>query len=125
MIKQDEIINEVWRSISEYMNYQVSNIGRVRNTETGKILKHGMGTTGYYIVSLTKDGVKKTRQVHKLVADEFLDKPEIDDTLLVVDHIDHDRLNNQVSNLRYVTRSQNNMKSRKRSNTSSKFKGVC
>ena len=36
---EQTVINEVWRSIDGYINYQVSNIGRVRNTSTGKMLK--------------------------------------------------------------------------------------
>jgi hypothetical protein len=42
-----------------------------------------------------------------------------------VDHIDHDGLNNSRSNLRLVSRSQNNANQRKRRNCSSRFKGVC
>ena len=123
MIQQDETINEVWRSISGYINYQVSSIGRVRNTETGKILKN-CSRSHYYAISLAKDGVKTSHQIHTVVAQEFLDKPEVD-YQLVIDHKDRNKLNNQSSNLRYVSLSQNQMNSGKRLNTSSKFKGVC
>ena len=123
MIQQDEIINEVWRSISGYINYQVSSIGRVRNTETGKILKN-CSRNNYYAISITKDGVRMGHYIHALVAQEFLDKPEVD-YQLVIDHKDRNKLNNQVSNLRFVSQSQNLMNRGKGLNTSSKFKGVC
>ena len=80
--------------------------------------------TRYYVICLTKDGVKTSHQIHALVAQEFLDKPEVD-YQLVIDHKDRNRLNNQASNLRYVSLSQNLMNSSKRLNTSSLFKGVC
>jgi hypothetical protein len=43
-----------------------------------------------------------------LVAQEFLDKPDVE-YKLVVDHIDHNTINNQVTNLRYVSMTQNSM----------------
>ena len=124
MIEQDQTVNEVWRSISGYLNYQVSNIGRVRNTDTGHIMLNQMNPHGYYKINLTKDRDKKTYTIHRLVAQEFVPKPEAGHKL-VVDHIDRNKLNNQVSNLRYVSYSQNNINSGKRSGiTTSKYKGV-
>ena len=122
MIEQTDIINEMWRSISGYMNYQISNIGRVRNTDTGKILKNTL-LRGYYIISLNKTGNWKTYGIHTLVAQEFLEKPEVEHKL-VVDHIDRNRSNNQVTNLRYVSYSQNNMNRSKQANCTSMYKGV-
>ena len=42
----------------------------------------------------------------------------------IIDHIDNNSLNNKIENLREVTRSENNMNSKKQKNTSSKYKGV-
>lgn len=124
MVETQVIVNECWRSVSGYINYQVSNIGRVRNCITGKILAQRLRPDGYKDLGLTNDDGKKTLRVHVLVANEFLEKPDTTETL-VVDHIDRDKTNNQVNNLRWVTRSQNNMNSSKTTKfTSSRYKGV-
>lgn len=119
-----EAINEVWRSVDGYMNYQVSNIGRVRNISSGKILTPCKCNCGYDRVTLVKDGKNKTYRIHCLVANEFLDKPESTEKL-IVDHIDRNKQNNTVLNLRYATHSQNFMNKDKTSKTtSSQYKGV-
>ena len=116
------IINEEWRSINSYINYQVSNVGRVRNSKTGRILKPNLASNGYFTVGLSKNGGVKTHAIHQLVAKEFLrnpnDKP-------CIDHIDGNKTNNSLDNLRLCSYSQNNRNSSKRENTSSIYKGVC
>ena len=123
IVLRQDVINECWRSIDGYMNYQVSNVGRVRNVSTGKILKQVFDKDGYYFLNLYKDGVAKNHRVHKLVAHEFIPQPDTN-TQLVVDHIDRNKLNNQITNLRWVTQQQNNMNSTIRAGTSSQYKGV-
>ena len=49
------IINEIWRSINGFPDYQVSNIGRVRNANTGKIIKGSVCGEGYVVVALHSD----------------------------------------------------------------------
>ena len=121
-IVQTEIINEMWRSSDEIVNYQVSNIGRVRNADTGRILKQSVNTQGYFKVDLYKDGKRTQILVHRLVAQEFIEN--LDD-LKCVDHIDHCRQNNQASNIRWCSLQQNNMnKAKKLSPSTSKYKGV-
>jgi len=116
------IINEEWRSINCYINYQVSNVGRVRNSKTGRILKPNLSSNGYFTVGLSKNGGVKSHTIHQLVAREFLrnpnDKP-------CIDHIDGDKTNNSLDNLRLCSYSQNNRNSSKRENASSIYKGVC
>ncbi len=114
------IINEEWRSISGYVSYQVSNIGRVRNSTTGRILKAQI-TSGYYRVALTKHNVKRLYLVHRLVAQEFIDNPADKPS---VDHINHSKTDNTVNNLRWVSVSENGMNMEKRQNLTSKYKGV-
>jgi hypothetical protein len=91
-----------WRTIGGYENYEVSNDGQVRN-QNGAILSAKDDGHGHLQVSLYKAGVGKTFKVHKLVATTFLGDSEGRDT----DHCDRNRRNNNVSNLRYVSRNQN------------------
>ena len=98
------IINECWKSIDGFINYQVSNLGRVRNCNTGRILKPGWGTGGYLQVDLCRDSKKFTCRIHKLVANEFIDNPN---NKKCIDHINNDRVDNKVTNLRFATYSEN------------------
>ena len=61
-------------------------------------------TSGYLTVKLTSEEGAKTERVHKLVAETYLDKVEGKEE---VNHIDHNKTNNRVSNLEYVTRQEN------------------
>jgi hypothetical protein len=120
-----DIINECWRSIDGYLNYQVSNTGQVRNVSTRKLLSDKRRDhRGYLIVYLCQDGIAKNHKVHRLVADHFIPKPD-SDCKLEVDHIINDKTNNTVSNLRWVPHRQNMWNRDKiRKDTSSKYIGV-
>lgn len=109
-----------WRCISE--KYIISESGEVFNTNTCRPLKQRKTPQGYLGLGLYFNGVQKTLTTHRLVAEFFL---EDFDKSLQVDHIDGDRLNNHVSNLRMVTAQQNARGYRKpRANASSKYRGV-
>lgn len=99
--------NEIWKEIEGYEGlYAVSNKGRVKNLMSGKVLKHGSTPHGYAFVALCKgDGSKKQVTLHRLVAQAFIENPE---NLPHINHIDEDKHNNDVSNLEWVTASQNN-----------------
>jgi len=122
----DNIANNIehWLNIDGYDNYQVSNFGRIRNCTTDRILKGSVDARGhgYKNVSLYKDGKKKSHCIHQLVANEFIEKP---DGKNYVDHIDKNRLNNIVENLRWVSSSENNRNRSMMTNNTSGFKGVC
>ncbi|CAL6075154.1 Conserved_hypothetical protein [Hexamita inflata] len=102
-ISQEEIIEE-YRDISEYPNYEVSNLGQVRNKTTGRILKQNDRGTGYLAVSLYLNKIMKTYYIHQLVSKTFLENP---DNYTEIDHCDGVRSNNNVWNLRWVSRSEN------------------
>ena len=99
-----EPIFETWRSISGYPLYQISSIGRVINIKRHTILKNYLTRDGYYEVALYLDNKSKHFRINRLVAQEFITNP---DNKLNVDHIDGDRLNNNIHNLRWATSSEN------------------
>lgn len=114
---------EVWKDIEDYEGlYQVSNFGNIKSlsrevydasgkfhyTINEKIRKKYLdNNTGYYVIVLSKGGKRKTHKVHKLVAMSFL-KHEPDGHNLVIDHINEDKTDNYVDNLRIVTQRFNN-----------------
>lgn len=94
-----------WRDIRGYEGrYQVSSDGHVRNAK-GQILKPNMRTKRYYSVRLYGSGGEfENRLIHRLVAETFLDYLG---EAYEVNHIDGNRYNNDVSNLEWVTHSEN------------------
>ena len=94
---------ETYKKIEGFENYSVSDHGNVRNDKTGKVIKTCANNQGYGHVNLWKEK-RHCRKVHFLVASAFLDN---DENKPMVDHIDGDRMNNDVFNLRWATRSEN------------------
>lgn len=96
-----------WKQIKGFEHYEISNYGEVRNCE-GKILKASKAGAGYSKVNLWKDGEKKQKYIHRLVAEAFVPKPEKN---VEVNHKDGDKNNNAVENLEWCSRSENLMHS--------------
>jgi hypothetical protein len=116
-----EANREYFRAVSEFTNYEISSVGRVRNSKTGRVLKTQPRKDGYVGVQLSKDGKYKNLLMHRLVALAFIENPLGKPD---VDHIDRNKSNNSVDNLRWSTTSENLMNSTKRAFTSSIYKGV-
>ena len=94
---------EVWKKIKGF-NYEVSTYGRVRNIKNIKVLKQSVGTGGYYQICLCNNGKQHTKKVHKLVANAFLKGLHKG---LQVNHKDENKLNNNLTNLEYLTPKEN------------------
>lgn len=101
-----DCLKENWAQIRDFPNYKISNLGRIKNDMTGMILKPSLNSCGYPKVDLCRNGKKYTKNIHRLVAEYFIEnhnnKPE-------VNHKNGDKLDNRVVNLEWVTKSENNM----------------
>lgn len=85
--------------------YQVSSCGRIRNIQTGRILKQYINNKGYFTIVLLKDGKEKNKRISRMVAEVFIENPL---NLPCVNHKDENRLNNNVSNLEWCDYKYNN-----------------
>lgn len=84
--------------------YQISKDGKVFSCTTNKYLKPKIDKYGYKAVCLVKDGKRYYKTIHRLVALTYLAKP---DGCNIVNHLDSNKLNNDVSNLEWTTVSGN------------------
>lgn len=100
-----EIENEEWRTFRDSV-YQVSNLGRVKNTKTNKILKGNKADCGYMRVDIQLPKQKRRKfLIHQLVYECFI-SPEYD----VINHKDGNKTNNKVENLESVSHKENLLK---------------
>lgn len=97
--------NEIWKDINGFPGYQVSNLGNVKNIKRDSLIAAHPNKKGYYHVGLYRNGERQNLYVHTLVGNAFLGCPS--DPTLEIDHVDTDKSNNNVTNLEWVTRSEN------------------
>lgn len=112
-------VGEIWKDITDFPNYQISNYGRVKSkariTNVGiknvkeikrkeKILKPLKLTKGYLGIKLYNNTFSKTFKIHRLVAETFI--PNLNN-LPQVNHIDGNKQNNYVDNLEWISNLKN------------------
>ena len=128
-------MEEIWKDIKGYEGtYQVSNLGKIKRltilNDNGyrkailqeKELKLFLGNTGYLMVNLYKDKKPSKKLVHRIVAETFINNIN---KVKYVNHIDSDKLNNNLSNLEWVSNMENNLHRFLGKDTSSSYPGVC
>ncbi|UFH54434.1 HNH endonuclease [Spirosoma sp. KNUC1025] len=106
----------VFEGIENPPRYEVSNYGRLRsfqvstrqqsqetNPTTSKLIK-GSVIQGYRSLNIRSEGKTLNRYVHKLVAEQFVNRDNTDQTFVI--HLDHDKQNNHFQNLRWVTKDE-------------------
>lgn len=96
-------MQEQWKEVPEFENYEVSNYGEIRNKKTGRFLKgHKKISDGSISVTLIQDDNKKSIFVHRLVLLVFVGESDLE-----VNHKNENKSDNRLSNLEYVPRSFN------------------
>lgn len=107
------IMNEIWKDIKGYENlYQISNMGRVKSLDRIDNNNHHKKEQilkikeykGYCYIKLSKCGKQTQFLLHRLVAENFIPNPE---NKPCIDHINTDKTDNRVENLRWVTQKEN------------------
>lgn len=96
---------ENYKLINGYENYKIYDTGIVYSLKTKRKLKIFISKYGYEIVGLYKNGISKKHSIHRLVAENFLDKKHFKSA--IVNHIDGNKKNNNVNNLEWCTHKQN------------------
>lgn len=120
----DEIVEYKvrFKDIEGYIGmYQITSDGRVYSKKSDKFLAPYPDSGGYLYVNLNKNSVGTKCKIHKLVANAFLKNP---DSKNCVDHINGCRTDNNLSNLRFATRSENGANRNCKKNKKLQVKGV-
>jgi len=107
-----------------FEKYLIYNDGRIYSKHRNIFIKPKVNkSTGYLHVDLRRNKKSVTCQVHRLVALHYInnDDPE---NKICVDHINRNKLNNKISNLRWVTRSQNSQNTKLYNNNTSGIKNI-
>lgn len=99
----------MWKDIANFEGrYEINEEGGVRNKRNLHILTPKINKYGYHEISLRKEGERKKYwfRIHRLVFEHYSSNIQSN---YEIDHIDHNKLNNHISNLRMVTSLENNL----------------
>ena len=86
--------------------YKINKQGEVWSCYYNKIMTPTLNKTGYYAIEITKDGIVKQTSIHRLLAIQYIPNPN---NLPLIDHIDQNKNNNCLDNLRWASYRTNNL----------------
>ena len=109
----------MWKPIETKPNYEVDKTGQVRNIKTGRVLKNSTRKDGYCQVMLGRKTIPL--YIHRLVAGAFIPNPN---DLPQVDHINGNKSDNRVENLRWTDATGNYMASGYKNRLKNKQKSI-
>tara|TARA_R110000823_G_scaffold143329_1_gene273576 strand:- start:48 stop:500 length:453 start_codon:yes stop_codon:yes gene_type:complete len=107
--------------IEGYENYLIYEDGKVQNKKTKRYLKQSNNGDGYLQLSLCKEGKKTCRKIHRLLGLHYIPNP---DNKPEVDHINRNRGDNRLENLRWATHSENGQNTGMRKNNKLGIKNI-
>ncbi len=90
----------MFQQLKEDSRFEISQSGIIRNVKTKSIKSQYVSDTGYYMITISKNNKSKPYRVHRLLANNFIENPK---KLKEVNHIDGNKLNNDLSNLEWVS----------------------
>ena len=91
-------------TIEGYENYLIFEDGVIINTKFSREMKPGLDKDGYYYIVLSKNNKQKTFKLHRLIALTFIPNT---DNKPCIDHINRNKQDNRIENLRWAIKSEN------------------
>lgn len=101
--------------------YRINRNGDVWNCKRNRLMKQTVNSIGYLVVGFNKNNKSKQYLIHRLIGIHFIPNP---DNLPEIDHIDRNRSNNNLENLRWVSKSTNQHNKLKCKRNKSGFKNI-
>lgn len=107
--------------IQGYSNYLIYEDGRVYSKKSKRFLTPYLGKCGYIRIKLCHNAKPVTKKIHRLIAEHYIPNPE---NKPEVDHINRNRQDYRIENLRWVTKSENEQNKGMRCNNTSGIKNI-